>query len=346
MNGTLRPLNLGEILDRTAQLYRRNFWLFAGLVALTMGLIVVIFGAAGALVGVISVAGAVGGTPPQAKFVALLVLIVVVGIPLGVVAGVFMQGGLTQAAMRVHHGEKPTIREALKSVRPRFWRYVWLLILQGVFVALIPGVIVGIVVGPLIYLATRGGMSVAATAATGVIVFLAVVAYIGIVIWRGLGYSFAMAVCMAEDKPAWQSLQRTWKLSKGTRGRIFVMFLLVYALMLAATLICYIPLFIAIAIISAMANGGQHAAIVLIVSQILNVLLNFAMQVVVTPVSVIALVLFYYDQRVRSEGYDIEWMMQQAGLAQPPPTAPPAGGTAAFGPVTPPDNAPPDTVNE
>jgi hypothetical protein len=24
--------------------------------------------------------------------------------------------------------------------------------------------------------------------------------------------------------------------------------------------------------------------------------------------------LFYYDQRIRTEGYDIEWMMAQAGL--------------------------------
>jgi hypothetical protein len=119
------------------------------------------------------------------------------------------------------------------------------------------------------------------------------------------------------------------------------MFLLVYALALAGSLICYIPLFIAIAIISAMANGGQHAAIVLIVSQLLNVVLNFAMQVVVTPFSVIALVIFYYDQRVRTEGYDIEWMMRQAGLGQPPAIAPPLGGTTSFGPVT-----PPDTVNE
>jgi hypothetical protein len=30
-------------------------------------------------------------------------------------------------------------------------------------------------------------------------------------------------------------------------------------------------------------------------------------------------VLFYYDQRIRKEGFDIEWMMQQAGLTEPHP---------------------------
>jgi hypothetical protein len=29
-------------------------------------------------------------------------------------------------------------------------------------------------------------------------------------------------------------------------------------------------------------------------------------------------VLFYYDQRIRLEGFDIEWMMQQAGMVPEP----------------------------
>jgi hypothetical protein len=60
----------------------------------------------------------------------------------------------------------------------------------------------------------------------------------------------------------------------------------------------------------------------------------------------IALVLFYYDQRIRKEGYDIEWMMQQAGLAQPPSTASPAEGASVFPPITPPDTLEADTTGE
>jgi hypothetical protein len=38
------------------------------------------------------------------------------------------------------------------------------------------------------------------------------------------------------------------------------------------------------------------------------------------------LTLFYYDQRVRKEGFDIEWMMEAAGMNLPAPVAetPPA----------------------
>jgi hypothetical protein len=34
------------------------------------------------------------------------------------------------------------------------------------------------------------------------------------------------------------------------------------------------------------------------------------------------LTLFYYDQRIRKEGFDIEWMMQAAGLTVPAPETP------------------------
>jgi hypothetical protein len=34
MTATLRPMNLGEILDRTFQIYRARFWVFLGIAAL------------------------------------------------------------------------------------------------------------------------------------------------------------------------------------------------------------------------------------------------------------------------------------------------------------------------
>jgi hypothetical protein len=33
------------------------------------------------------------------------------------------------------------------------------------------------------------------------------------------------------------------------------------------------------------------------------------------PIYATGLTLFYYDQRVRKEGFDVEWMMKAAGLA-------------------------------
>ena len=42
MESNLRPLTLGEILDRTAQLYRTNFLLFAGIFSVYAGVALVL----------------------------------------------------------------------------------------------------------------------------------------------------------------------------------------------------------------------------------------------------------------------------------------------------------------
>jgi hypothetical protein len=52
-------------------------------------------------------------------------------------------------------------------------------------------------------------------------------------------------------------------------------------------------------------------------------------------------VLFYYDQRIRKEGFDIEWMMEQAGLAKVAPAARAPESADISGPAV-----PPDTVEE
>ena len=42
METNLRPMALGEILDRTAQLYRENFLLFAGISAVYAGVLLIL----------------------------------------------------------------------------------------------------------------------------------------------------------------------------------------------------------------------------------------------------------------------------------------------------------------
>jgi hypothetical protein len=43
----------------------------------------------------------------------------------------------------------------------------------------------------------------------------------------------------------------------------------------------------------------------------------FAASILVAPLFPIALTLLYYDQRMRREGFDIEWMMNAAGMHAP-----------------------------
>jgi hypothetical protein len=140
-----------------------------------------------------------------------------------------------------------------------------------------------------------------------------------------------------EQKPAWASLERARSLSKGTRGRIFVMFLLVLALAMAVSMISTIPSMIII--FTSAAGGSQPAtgSVAFILAEITRAILDLVLQIALAPITAIALVLFYYDQRIRKEGFDIEWMMQQAGLAENASSAPSTGILGISAPVMPPD---------
>jgi hypothetical protein len=345
----IRPLTLGEILDRTTQLYRRNFLSFAGIAALPTAVILAVMIPVLALAGIGGVAitknAVLGGT--------LLVFVVLLGVVLfavAIAATVISQAALVRASIAAFNGQTFRVREALKSAWPQFWRYLWLLILQGIFVGLIPGALAAVAIGIVFLLARAAGGGIGANAAAGFGVFLIVAAALVIIVMRALTYSLGMPACVQEDKPAWDSLERSKKLSKGARGRIFLMFLLVWLLAMVVSMIGYVPMMIVTIAAAAMgqkAGGGGTAVVLMVTAEILNLLVNFAIQTLITPVYMIGLVLFYFDQRIRTEGYDIEWMMQRAGLTN----AAPASAETGHGqpPITPgavQDTAPdPGTLN-
>jgi uncharacterized membrane protein len=313
MRETPRPFTLGEILDRTAQLYRRNFLLFAGVAAAPTGVFIAVFVAVAAVIAFFGVT-AKGTLSPSLPTGILVLVVVLVGLPIGVAATVFSHAGLTRTAVSAHMGERLTIRGALKGVWPQFWRYLGVMVLQVIFAGVIPGVVAGVIVLAMGFAESLIGFGTSAAAAVGFLGFLFVLAVLVYIVWRAIGYSMGMAACVVEDKPAWESLHRSVKLSKGTRGRIFVMFLLVWALIMVLSMIAYVPIIMIVATVTAIGHGAEYAAITTILAEMLNLLINFALQTLITPVYVTALVLFYYDQRIRTEGYDIEWMMEQAGL--------------------------------
>lgn len=317
MSEPLRPFTLGEILDRTAQLFRRNFLLFAGVAAVPIGVIVAAFAPMGAAFGLFGGTVVKGGTPSNVLVGVLVAALLLVGLPVGIAATALSQAALTRAAVGAHLGETLKIRTVLKSVWPRLGRYVWLLILQAIFIGAIPGAAMLAGVASLGALANLSGPGSAAGVGIGFLIFILFAAAAGVVVWLALRYALAFAVCVVEEKPAWNSLQRAAVLSKGTRGRIFVMFLLVWALSMVLMIAAYVPIAIVLGVVAAIGQGSRYAVITLVIAEIFNVLVNFAVQSLITPVYATALSLFYFDQRIRKEGYDIERMMEQAGLTAP-----------------------------
>ena len=140
------------------------------------------------------------------------------------------------------------------------------------------------------------------------LLFLGAVVY---AILMGLRYSLAVPACVVEDLKARQAIRRSIELSKGARGRIFLLALLALAVQMGLVLITQLFFIVA---------TFKHHGVLPAEIRALQQIVAFFTNTFVGPIYATGLTLFYYDQRVRNEGFDIEWMMQAAGLTPPAPT--------------------------
>ncbi|MGA7110651.1 MAG: hypothetical protein WBV28_17760 [Terracidiphilus sp.] len=313
MDTNLRPLSLGEILDRTAQLYRSNFLLFAGIASVYAGVLLIL-----SLLQIV-VQEVLRARHMNSQLIWATVISMLVMWPVIVIVGGFAVAANNRAVSWVHLGEKATIRAAYGSILPKVGRYLWLLIITT-FIVWIPfGVLyAAYAVFIFVYARPRGIFlqPVMQRNPQAVIVFalvtfgfaLLVLAAIVYAVLMGLRYSLAVPACVIEDLKARQAIRRSIELSKGSRGRIFLLAMLVVAVQLGLGLIT--QMFFIVATL-------KHHGVLPAGIRVLQQLVAFCTNTFVGPIYATGFTLFYYDQRVRKEGYDIEWMMRSAGLSGP-----------------------------
>lgn len=264
--GELRPLSLGELLDRTFSLYRSHFWLFVGITAIPQ---LVLLGPALMIDAASSFAGE---NPIVAGLTAgLLTLLVALG--------TLIAYGLTQAATvfavsEVYLGRSISIRESYNRVYGDIGRVIFIIIL----------VFVGILVG------------------------LALLILPGI--WFFLRSSISVMPAVLEDKPAVEAIRRGMELTKGSLGRVFVVWLLFAVITWVAAIIFQIPLWIALMVVGF--QQGSFPAWVMMLSRVGQALST----ILANPMLTVALSLLYFDLRMRKEGFDLKLMMDQLGSAE------------------------------
>jgi hypothetical protein len=333
MEMNLRPLTLGEILDRTAQLYRENFLLFAGISAVYAGVLLVMsllqIGLQEAL---------------RAAHMAHQLLWLMWTLSGASMLMAFIFAGAAVAANNravgwVHLGEPATIHAAYSSILPRLGRYLWLMTIAAVMVWL-PIMLLYIAYFGTVFVFARAkgqtGLVVAPQDSHSMMILLIasivfallLIPAIAYTIVMGLRYSLAVPACVVENLKAREAIRRSIQLSKGSRGRIFLLGLL--ALSVQIGLILVTQLFFIIA-------GYKHHGVLPAGMRALQQVVAFFTNSFVGPIYATGLTLFYYDQRVRKEGYDIEWMMRSAGMTNPIPAP---ESEAAPAPETPPELPP------
>jgi hypothetical protein len=270
----LRPLSLGEILDRTFTLYRRHFLLFMGITAFPHLLILGLNLAQTLFVKmpVVPVKPPVeqfqGG--PSSGLLAFGVGGAIIGFIVYMVAYLFSQGGTIYAVSEIYLGRTTTIGASLR----RMWGQL----------------------GNLFVVSLLNGLAVA-----GAAIFLII---------PGIYVACRLITCvpaaLLEDRGARDSLGRSFELTKDFAGRAFVIYLLYFAILYAIIFLFMMPLGVALAL-------NAHNPAMLRLWTAMTSVGEFAAGVLVGPVLLIATSVFYFDLRVRKEAFDLQMMMNPSG---------------------------------
>jgi hypothetical protein len=320
MNEHLRPLTLAEILDRTAQLYRSRFLVFLGISTIPSGIVFVF------AVGIFAFIAWMGSNSRHGASVgdvfvwAFLVLVAILVVPASLGASALGEAAMSEASARMFLGEPITIRTTYKNTWRRVFRFTGLYVLQGLVIVAAPAIafFTGIVV--MIAAKVSGYAANDNSPLFGGLAFLLFLVLGAFAVWMLLRFCLAFPACVVEQTTAWSALKRSAQLGQGTLGRIFVLYILGAFLNWMLTWVIMLIVVIAVALIPAL-QGQKHAQAVGMILMFSIYGAYFAMKALIKPVYGIALTLFYFDQRIRKEGFDIEWLMQQAGMVTPPAIA-------------------------
>lgn len=201
----LRPLSLGEILDRTFSLYRRHFLLFIGITAIPQLLVLALHLAQLLLFGYI---GTTRVDPTRTALSSGMAAGALLGGLLGTVvylaAYLFAQGGTVYAVSDLYLGRTTTIRESLGRMRGQAMNLFGVTLLNGI--AIVVGLILLIIPG----------------------------------IWLACRLIVCVPAALLEDLGARDSLERSYRLTEDSAGRAFVIYLIYFVIaMIAASLFAF-----------------------------------------------------------------------------------------------------------
>ncbi len=320
MTVDLRPLNLGELLDRTFTYYREQFWTFVGIMVPAEIAIV----ATGLLLLALGLRPTLGlGTRPAApsqQIAAFGMLFATVSISLliSLLAHSIALGATSYAVSQIHLGSRTTIAEAYRSLKGSVGRVIglyglYILIVMAVYLIVIVGMLL---VTALVALAVRlAGLSgsIVAGIMIGLIVMLAVAGAIVVAAIACMRYSLAVPALVLEKLSPVKALTRSSALAKGRLKQIFLACLLMSLIAGVISMSIQTPFWI-VGLVLGFKFG--HNPLWLAAPATIAGGVGGALGY---PFLTIALTLFYYDSRVRKEGYDLQVMMSSIG---PAPTLP------------------------
>ena len=314
----LRPLDFGDRLGAAFKLYGANWKTLITIVAIVIIPLQLLAALVGWLLardfavdpetGFVDIDAIDGG-----DIVGFAVLVIVLGI-ITAIGTLLATAGVMKAVADDALGGEPNWQDSLRFAWSKIGSLIGGSILYGLALA---GVLILAVVVFIALIALLDAFGVL----LGVILLIAALV---LVVILGVSWSVWVPAVIVEGKTAGEALGRSNDLIKGRRGPalgyLFVMGILV-----------------------ALINGVAGGALVAIFTDALaQSVINIALTVLTTPITASAIVVLYFDQRVRNEGFTVDDLAAQIGAATDggafgslPPTEP-------LTRQTPPEDPPPE----
>jgi Membrane domain of glycerophosphoryl diester phosphodiesterase len=312
MTAALRPMNKGELLDRAFEIYRKNLAVFAGIAALPAAVMFALHAADVAWFHLRSFMP----TPVDQPTVYLDTVILSHGYyHVSAFLYALFLPALVRSASNWVFAETISIHNSFRFMFSRWRSYLWLAILRYLSALVAPEVLsVGLFLGIGTLEDKLGLLGDSPNIPAIIVLLLPIPSGAFLFLWMGACLALAFPAAALEHLGGFKALRRSWRLSRGCRMRILgvsvaiaiignILGWAVYFLMLWA----WRDLF------SHWHLGGMGRNFL----SIATYFLYGAIATFVAPLLPIAVTLFYYDQRVRKEGYDLERMMEAAGLGTP-----------------------------
>jgi hypothetical protein len=286
----LRPLGVGDVLDRTFTVYRSKPLVFIGLSAIWYLLLVLVF----VVLAVVVFAGALAAfarqaTTPSFEQVAGATAGIIGFVIIAVIVAILLlsaqSAALVYAAARRYLARDVAIGESFRAGVAASAR----LFIAGILVFLAIVCLWAVL------------LIVAALTRQGLAFVLAVPAALVLTAYLGASWLVAPVVVVIEKMGPVAALGRAWSLSSGHRWRILGIQVLLFILNLVLSVLIG-ALFGGL--VAAGAQGGTPGQFG--VTSIVQSVVNFASTIIWAPVEWIAFTVLYYDLRVRKEAFDLQ----------------------------------------
>jgi hypothetical protein len=300
-------MTFGQILDRIYRLIRSQLKLFIGIASVLAAAYLLIIALAGAII-FVPILTQQQTNPDPAVIFRIIIPVILVTLPLNLAIFAFYLAASIYAALQANLGVVVTFREAYGLAWKRIGHYLWLLFLAYI-IAFLPALVLELVMFvPMALFAshqTTPPTTLFILLPLEMLLFIAALVY-GVIM--AMRFSLAFPASLAEGLTARAALRRSGQLTKGSKGRIFLVLLVIYALAYGAEMagVMGLAVVFGIGVLAAMALHIHLASVAGIAGIVLFALcclaFIFLWMALLWSAFSTAFAVLYHDQRLRKDG--------------------------------------------